>query len=104
MQNGRLILFDIDCTLINTGGAGTQALQRVIGNRYGLDDNLRDIEIAGRTDRGIVASILQKYGVATTSENITGFLDEYVDSLRDLLPKLNGRVLPGITQKIGRAS
>src|SRR6266436_5561223 len=47
MQKGRLVLFDIDCTLINTGGAGTRALQLVIKNRYGVDDDLHDIEIAG---------------------------------------------------------
>ncbi len=77
MQKGRLVLFDIDCTLINTGGAGTRALQLVIKNRYGVDDDLHDIEIAGRTDSGIVARILQKYGIEPTSENIAAFLDAY---------------------------
>ncbi|MBA2743795.1 MAG: hydrolase, partial [Chthoniobacterales bacterium] len=77
-QNKRLLLWDIDATLITTAGAGDQALRRVVARRYGAEDNLRDIEIAGRTDAAIVRSILQKYGTATTIENIGGFLDEYI--------------------------
>ncbi len=102
MQKGRLVLFDIDCTLINTGGAGTRALQLVIKNRYGVDDDLHDIEIAGRTDSGIVARILQKYGIEPTSENIAAFLDAYVERLRNLLPEIQGRVLPGIAEILPR--
>ena len=102
MEKGRLILFDIDCTLIDTGGAGRQALRWVVKNRYGVDDDLRDIEIAGRTDSGIVARILQKYGVKMTSENIAAFLNEYIELLGDLLPQLQGRVLPGIAEILPR--
>ncbi|MBA2743308.1 MAG: HAD hydrolase-like protein, partial [Chthoniobacterales bacterium] len=65
-------------------------------------DNLRDIEIAGRTDAAIVRSILQKYGTATTIENIGGFLDEYIDRLGELLPRLNGHVMPGVAEILER--
>jgi phosphoglycolate phosphatase len=98
----RLLLFDIDGTLVNTGGAGIHALKIVIKNRYATDDDLGDIEIAGKTDSNITADILKKYGVAQTSANIDSFLDEYVDLLRNLLPKLDGRVLPGIKQILTR--
>ncbi len=97
-QNKRLLLWDIDATLITTAGAGDQALRRVVARRYGAEDNLRDIEIAGRTDAAIVRSILQKYGTATTIENIGGFLDEYIDRLGELLPRLNGHVMPGVAE------
>jgi phosphoglycolate phosphatase len=94
----RLLLFDIDSTLVNTGGAGFKALQLVVENRYGVTDDLHDIEIAGRTDSGIAASILKKYGVLPTKKNVTTFLDEYVDLLARLLPTLHGHVLPGIRE------
>ncbi len=97
-----LLLFDIDGTLVNTGGAGVQAIKRVVKNRYSVDDDLHDIEIAGKTDSNIVADILKKYGVPQNSENIAAFLDEYVDLLRELLPQLNGRVLPGIKEILTR--
>jgi phosphoglycolate phosphatase len=98
----RLLLFDIDGTLVNTAGAGIHALKIVIKNRYDTDDDLGDIEIAGKTDSNITADILKKYGVTRTSENIDSFLDEYVDLLGNLLPKLNGRVLPGIKEILTR--
>lgn len=101
-QNKRLLLWDIDATLITTAGAGDQALRHVVRQRYGVEDNLHDIEIAGRTDAAIVQSILQKYGTATTIENIGRFLDEYIDHLRELLPRLNGHVLPGIAEILER--
>jgi phosphoglycolate phosphatase len=101
-NNKRLLLFDIDGTLVNTGGAGIHALKIVIKNRYGTDDDLGDIEIAGKTDSNITADILKKYNVAQTAGNIDSFLNEYVDLLRNLLPKLDGRVLPGIREILTR--
>src|SRR6266571_2306736 len=56
----RLLLFDIDGTLIHSGGAGVQALKLAFKERFGIDDDLHDIEIAGMTDSGIVLSILKK--------------------------------------------
>ena len=42
----RLLLFDIDGTLIYSGGAGVHALKSAIRERFGIADDLRDIEIA----------------------------------------------------------
>jgi phosphoglycolate phosphatase len=102
MIDKRLLLFDIDSTLVNTGGAGFKALQLVIEKRYGVQDELDDIEIAGKTDANIAADILKKYGGAATKENVGIFLDEYVDLLARLLPKLHGHVLPGIAEILSR--
>ena len=102
----RLLLWDIDATLITSAGAGDKALKRVIARRYGVADDLRDIEIAGRTDAAIGRSILQKYGAlpvgADHSAAIREFLDEYLSELAVLLPQLNGRVLPGVREILER--
>lgn len=98
----RLLLFDIDSTLINTGGAGDKSLKRVIQQRYGTDDDLHDIEIAGRTDIGIIVSILKKYGTETTGGNVEAFLDDYLAHLAALLPQLQGSVLPGMLEILTR--
>jgi len=98
----RLLLWDIDATLITTGGAGDKALKRVVAERYGAEDDLHDIEIAGRTDAGIAQSILQKYGVEPNAIETAAFLDEYIAHLTTLLPQLNGRVLPGIAEILRR--
>jgi len=92
----RLLLFDIDGTLIHSGGAGIEALKRALKERFGILDNLEDIEIAGMTDSGIVASILKKHKIPTTTENLSAFLDSYVHFLSRELPRRKGNVLPGV--------
>jgi phosphoglycolate phosphatase-like HAD superfamily hydrolase len=98
----RLLLWDIDSTLINSGGAGDKALKRIVRERYGVDDDFHDIEIAGRTDVGIVRSILEKYQVAPNESNVSTFLENYLEYLAELLPQLKGRVLPGVNEILTR--
>ncbi len=98
----RLLLWDIDATLITSGGGGDKALKRAVYERFGREDDLRDIEIAGRTDRHIARSILRKYDVEPTDEAVNEFLEVYLRWLRDLLPQLNGRVLPGVKEILDR--
>jgi phosphoglycolate phosphatase len=104
MTNGnkRLLLFDIDGTLVSTGGAGMRALKLVIEKRYGVQDDLHDVEIAGRTDSGIAASILKKYGVNGADENVSDFLDEYVRFLGQTISTTDGNILPGMSEILTR--
>src|SRR5437667_10372804 len=91
----RLLLFDIDGTLIHSGGAGVEALKRARTERFGIKDDLHDIEIAGMTDSGIVISILKKHQIPTTADNIAAFLDSYVHLLSLELARHRRRLLPG---------
>src|SRR5438046_7080076 len=92
----RLLLFDIDGTLIHSGGAGVHALKSAFRERFGIADDLHGIEIAGMTDSGIVISILNKHKIPATNENISGFLDSYVHFLSLELPRRKGKLLPGV--------
>ena len=92
----RLLLFDIDGTLIHSGGAGVRALKSAFKERFGVADDLHGIEIAGMTDSGIVVSILKKNDIPATNENIGGFLDSYVHFLSLELPRRKGKLLPGV--------
>jgi phosphoglycolate phosphatase len=92
----RLLLFDIDGTLVYSGGAGVHALKLALAERHGVHDDLDDIEIAGMTDSGIVLSILQKHKIPATNENVTAFLDSYVHFLSLELPQREGKLLPGV--------
>src|SRR2546430_17719540 len=88
----RLLLFDIDGTLIHSGGAGVHALKLTLAERFDLTDDLRDIEIAGMTDLGIVVSILKKHKIPVTTENHNAFLYSYLHFLFLLLPFREGRL------------
>ena len=98
----RLLLFDIDGTLIHSGGAGIHALILAFKERFGIDDDLHDIEIAGMTDSGIVLSILNKHKIPATNENVSGFLDSYVHFLSLELPRRKGKLLPGVLELLER--
>src|SRR5438046_3710378 len=98
----RLLLFDIDGTLIHSGGAGVHALKLTLAERFDLTDDLHDIEIAGMTDSGIVVSILKKHKIPVTTENISAFLDSYVHFLSLELPLREGKLLPGVLELLGK--
>jgi phosphoglycolate phosphatase len=94
----RLLLFDIDGTLIQSGGAGVHALKSAFTERFDIIDDLHDIEIAGMTDSGIVVSILNKHKIPATNENVSAFLDSYVHFLSLELPRRVGKLLPGVLE------
>src|SRR5881227_1530549 len=97
-QTKRLLLFDIDGTLIHSGGAGVRALISAFRERFEISDDLSGIEIAGMTDSGIVTSILKKHNIPATLENVSAFLDSYVHFLSLELPRRQGKLLPGVLE------
>jgi phosphoglycolate phosphatase len=98
----RLLLFDIDGTLIDSGGAGIQSLKSVLREQFGISDDLEGVEIAGQTDTGIVRQIFRKQRIAVSDETTAAFLDLYVEFLARELPVRNGMVLPGVNELLLR--
>lgn len=92
----KLILFDIDGTLLTSGGAGERALRSGFRERFGIDDDLANVEIAGRTDSGIARRMLASHSLPETPENLTAFFDGYLHYLAKELPASPGELLPGI--------
>jgi len=93
-----LFLFDIDGTLIASGGAGEYSMKLAVEEMFGEKDGLGGVEIAGRTDHLIMENIFKKFGVQWTSERATEFLDHYLRHLAEELPRKKGRLLPGIVE------
>lgn len=58
----RLVLFDIDCTLINAHGVGGRAILRAITDVYGVEGELGDYTFHGRTDPGIIRDLAGLWG------------------------------------------
>ncbi|MEO7723653.1 MAG: HAD family hydrolase [Chthoniobacterales bacterium] len=103
MQSSRrLLLFDIDGTLIDSGGAGIQSLKDVLQQQFGISDDLRGVEIAGKTDSGIVHQILHKMRIPVEDETTKAFLELYLEFLARELPLRDGRVLPGVPELLQR--
>jgi len=58
----RLVLFDIDCTLVDAHGAGGRAILRAIKDVYGVEGELGDYSFHGRTDPGIISDLAILWG------------------------------------------
>lgn len=98
----RLLLFDIDGTLITSGGAGESALRAAVKDRFGKEDDLEGVVIAGATDSLIAHQLLERQGLPSTPENVSALLDSYLHHLPLKLPEHAGHVLPGIIELLDR--
>ena len=98
MHPDTLLLFDIDGTLLLTGGAGERALRQCIPETLGVDDDMEGIEIAGRTDSGIARQVFKKHGVALTTEALEQFHQAYLRNLLINLETSGGCILPGMEE------
>jgi phosphoglycolate phosphatase len=91
-------LFDIDGTLLNTGGAGQAAMEAAIRECFGNVEPVRGISYAGRTDRGIIQDIFNYYGRDLTPQIREEFIAEYLRQLPRHLEGRSGLVLPGVAE------
>ena len=99
----RLVLFDIDCTLIDAHGAGGRAILRAISDVYGVEGDLGDYSFHGRTDPGIIADLAELWGGAPAAV-AHGLVDDciarYVELLRDEIARASVETLPGIKELV----
>ncbi len=98
-----VLLFDIDGTLIKTGGAGGAALMTAFSDLFDVADP-REVPFSGRTDRGIARSLFRAHHIDDTDSNWHRLKDEYLRRLLVYLPQREGLVLPGISQLLGHLS
>lgn len=96
----RLVLFDIDGTLIRTDGAGRDAFTRVAETQFNVPDGMREIAFAGRTDPAIVRDFFLRHHIEPSPANFQRFFHAYVLCLEHLLPQRAGRVLPGVRESL----
>lgn len=94
----RLVLFDIDGTLIRTGGAGVKAFGETFASEFKLPEATRRVVFHGRTDVSLVRQIFRENGVAETSANFARFFDRYPYWLDHYLHKLDGGPCEGVQQ------
>jgi phosphoglycolate phosphatase len=98
----RVILFDIDGTLVSTGGAGRMALERGMAGAFGVPPTSDGISLSGRTDRGIARDLFGAHGIAETEENWQRFRRAYLAALPGTLAERAGRVLPGVADLLSQ--
>lgn len=88
-------LFDIDGTLLSSGGAGQAAMEVALAEVFGVTRPTEGVPVAGRTDRAITTEMLAFHEIAPTPENWSRFQDAYFRRLPVELGCRPGLVLPG---------
>ena len=91
-----LLLFDIDGTLLDTGGKGMSALRDAALEIFGAAGP--QLDLAGSTDLGILESLYVHFGIAPTDEQTHAFFEAYHRHLEASLETAptQGRVLGGV--------
>lgn len=99
-----VLLFDIDGTLLDTGGSGRRAIERAFERRHGRRDACSAISFSGMTDRAIARAGLAAIGVDPTREAIDALLAVYLEALADELARTPTCVVhPGISAALDAA-
>jgi len=94
----RLVLFDIDCTLIDAGGAGGRSLMVAIREVYGVGGSLDGYTFHGRTDPAIVRDLVMMWGIEghEVDGRLDSCLDRYAELVQTEVLETGVTVLPGI--------
>lgn len=100
----KILLFDIDGTLIDSGGAGKLAMETAFASEFGVAKSTNVVAYAGRTDIAIITDMLNCYGVESSTEQIRRCLQSYLSHLPDSLKQRSGRTLPGVRQLLEQLS
>jgi phosphoglycolate phosphatase-like HAD superfamily hydrolase len=92
----KLVLFDIDGTLIHTGGAGTTALNKAFHRLFNIHDAFKDVLMAGKTDIQIIKEGLKIHGLSHRDGNVKKMADTYLQFLNIEIHNPERRLKPGI--------
>jgi phosphoglycolate phosphatase len=89
-------LFDIDGTLLRSGGAGQAAMEAALKSEFGVELPNQTVSLAGRTDRAIIVDYMTHHGIVEETDTWSRFMRAYLDRLPGFLQRVEGVVLPGI--------
>jgi phosphoglycolate phosphatase len=97
----RLVLWDVDYTLIDAGGFSGSLYAEVFRGLFGRE--LTEVaRMSGRTDRAIITETLAQAGVAEPDHYLEAFIAGLAAAAPEFRDRLaaRGRVLPGATEAL----
>jgi phosphoglycolate phosphatase-like HAD superfamily hydrolase len=96
----KLVLFDIDGTLLTSGFAGVDAMRMAFADLHQIADGFAGISMSGKTDRAILEEALMQHRLLVEEAVHVAFYDQYIHYLRRTLyePERPQRLMPGLPQ------
>jgi phosphoglycolate phosphatase len=94
----QICLFDIDGTLLRSGGAGKAAMETVLQEMFQVPLAAEQVSYSGRTDRAIGRDLFRVHGIEMNEANWRRFIDAYLIRLPAYLASMGGVVCPGIAE------
>lgn len=99
-----LILFDIDGTLVSSGGAGTRSLNLAFKEVFSIEHAFSGISMAGKTDIQIMKEALGKYRLTPDDGVIPALTTSYLSHLSIEINNDRKYIMPGIIDVLDRLS
>lgn len=91
----KLILFDIDGTLIDSGGAGVRSLNLAFKEVFSIENAFEGISMAGKTDSQIIKECLKKHNLSQNGD-FEAIIEAYLYNLKKEINNNKKHVKPGI--------
>ncbi|HWC30778.1 MAG TPA: HAD family hydrolase [Dehalococcoidia bacterium] len=100
----RLYLFDIDGTLLSTGGSGRTAMAMAFERVFGVKNGFEKVEFTGRSDLAIAHDALRLAALSNgdLASVLSRFKRAYYRQLPALLAASTGHLLPGVVDLLKR--
>ncbi|MBN2654853.1 MAG: HAD hydrolase-like protein [Nitrospirae bacterium] len=95
----KLLLFDIDGTLLDCGGAGSRSLQTSFAEMFGVHNAFEGISMSGKTDPQIIRESLTKHGIPHDGL-IPKLLQIYITNLKSEITKSDKKLMPGVAEAL----
>lgn len=96
----RVVLFDIDGTLVSTGGAGVKAFGEAFKAAFGISNATEKIKFSGRTDYSLFRELCQLNEVDFSVSNRELFFEHYLHLIDNHLDDGEGGPFPGVLKML----
>jgi phosphoglycolate phosphatase len=105
-EGPRILLFDIDGTLVSTGGAGAVAWKRAFDELYGIPADIGRFTDAGMTDPDVGAKTFEAVlHREPTPQELAQVIQRRLEHLPEAVAESEGyRVLPGVPERLKQLS
>jgi phosphoglycolate phosphatase-like HAD superfamily hydrolase len=96
----KFILFDIDGTIMDSGGAGTRAMDTAFMELFSVRDAFQTIKMAGKTDMQILREGCELHSIDHSNGVIPEFYRIYAGHLKENMKSAGGHIKPGIREAL----